>query len=53
MAVDDNRFYLRDARETYLYTASYCLGAALCFRGAAMPRSLDWRDAKMHTYAFE
>jgi hypothetical protein len=47
MVVDDDRVYPRDARETYLYTASYCLGAALCFRGAAMPRSLDWRDTKM------
>src|SRR5262245_14908012 len=47
MAVGDDRVYLRDTLETYLHTASDCLGAAFCFRGAAMPRSLDWRDAKM------
>lgn len=47
MVVDDDRIYPRDALETYLYYSKRLPEAALCFRGAAMPRSLDWRDAKM------
>jgi hypothetical protein len=47
MVVDDDRVYPRDALETYLYYSEQLPEAALCFRGAAMPRSLDWRDAKM------
>jgi Glycosyl transferase family 2 len=47
MVVDDDRVYPRDALETYLYYSEQLPGAALCFRGAAMPRSLDWRNAKM------
>src|SRR6266581_8790513 len=47
MVVDDDRVYPRDALETYLHYNAQLLEAALCFRGAAMPRSLDWRDAKM------
>src|SRR5436190_15311477 len=47
MVVDDDRVYPRDALETYLHYSERLPGAALCFRGAAMPRSLDWRDAKM------
>ena len=47
MVVDDDRIYPRDALETYLYYSKRLSEAALCFRGAAMPRSLDWRDAKM------
>jgi hypothetical protein len=47
MVVDDDRVYPRDALETYLCYNEELPEAALCFRGAAMPRSLDWRDAKM------
>ncbi len=47
MVVDDDRVYPRDALETYLHYSKQLPEAALCFRGAAMPRSLDWRDAKM------
>ena len=47
MVVDDDRIYPRDALETYLHYNQQLPGAALCFRGAAMPRTLDWRDAKM------
>src|SRR6266446_831658 len=47
MVVDDDRLYPRDALETYLYYSEQLPNAALCFRGAAMPSSLDWRDAKM------
>jgi hypothetical protein len=47
LVVDDDRVYPRDALETYLYYSEQLPEAALCFRGAAMPRSLDWRDAKM------
>ena len=46
---DDDRVYPRDALETYLYYSELLPGAALCFRDAVMPRSLDLRDAKMHT----
>jgi len=45
--VDDDRVYPRDALETYLHYSEQLSEAALCFRGAAMPRSRDWRDAKM------
>jgi hypothetical protein len=44
MVVDD-RVYAREALETYLYYSELSRGAALDFRGAAMTRSLDWRDA--------
>lgn len=47
MVVDDDRVYPRDALETYLYYGEQLSEAALCFRGAAMPSSFDWRDAKM------
>jgi hypothetical protein len=47
MVVDDDRVYPRDALETYLYFSKQLPDAALCFRGAAMPQSMDWRDAKM------
>src|SRR5205809_1145472 len=47
MVVDDDRVYPQDALETYLYYSNRLPDAALCFRGAAIPRSLDWRDAKM------
>jgi len=47
MVVDDDRLYPRDALETYLYYSERLPNAALCFRGAAMPSTLDWDDAKM------
>ena len=47
MVVDDDRVYPRDALETYLHYHAQLLEAALCFRDAAMPRTLDWRDARM------
>jgi hypothetical protein len=47
MVVDDDRLYPRDALETYLYYSEQLPNAALCFRDAAMPSSLDWDDAKM------
>jgi Glycosyl transferase family 2 len=47
MVVDDDRLYPRDALETYLYYSEQFPDAALCFRGAAMPSTLDWNDAKM------
>src|SRR6266436_3625602 len=47
MVVDDDRLYPRDALETYLYYSEQLPYAALCFRGAAMPSTLDWDDAKM------
>jgi len=42
-------FTLEMRSKTYLYYSELLPGAALCFRGAVMPRSLDLRDAKMHT----
>jgi Glycosyl transferase family 2 len=47
MVVDDDRIYPRDALETYLHYHTQLPEAALCFRGAAMPSTLDWDDAKM------
>src|SRR6266581_601660 len=47
MVVDDDRVYPRDALETYLHYNEQLPDAALCFRGAAMPPNLDWRNAKM------
>ena len=47
VVVDDDRLYPRDALETYLYYSEQLPNAALCFRGAAMPSTLDWDDAKM------
>ena len=47
MVVDDDRLYPRDALETYLYYSKQLPNAALCFRGAAMPSTLDWDDARM------
>ena len=47
MVVDDDRIYPLDALETYLHYNKQYPEAALCFRGAIMPRSLDWRDARM------
>jgi glycosyl transferase family 2 len=47
MVVDDDRVYPRDALATYLHYAAQLTEAALCFRGAAMPRTFDWRNAIM------
>lgn len=47
MVVDDDRVYPRDALATYLHYSAQLTGATLCFRGAAMPRSFDWRNATM------
>jgi hypothetical protein len=47
MVVDDDRVYPRDALETYLHYNEQLPDAALCFRGAALPRHLDWRHARM------
>jgi Glycosyl transferase family 2 len=47
MVVDDDRVYPRDALETYLHYSEQLPDAALCFRGCAMPSTLDWDDAKM------
>jgi hypothetical protein len=47
MVVDDDRVYPRDALATYLHYNAQLPEAALCFRGAAMPRTLDWRHATM------
>ena len=45
--VDDDRLYPRDALAAYLHYSARVTEAALCFRGAAIPRSFDWRDATM------
>jgi Glycosyl transferase family 2 len=47
MVVDDDRTYPPDALATYLHYTAQLPGAALCFRGAPMPRTLDWRNARM------
>lgn len=47
MVLDDDRVYPRDALESYLYYNAELPDAALCFRGAAMPSTLDWDHAKM------
>ena len=47
MVVDDDRIYPRDAIDCYLHFSERLPDAALCFRGAAMPGSRDWHDAKM------
>lgn len=47
MVLDDDRVYPRDALETYLYYSEQLPNAALCFRGAAMPSTLDWDHARM------
>jgi hypothetical protein len=47
MVLDDDRVYPRDALESYLYYNTELPDAALCFRGAAMPSTLDWDHARM------
>jgi len=47
MVVDDDRLYPRDALETYLHYNEQLPDAALCLRGAAMPATFHWDDARM------
>lgn len=47
VVVDDDRLYPPDAIATFLQYRTALPDSALCFRGAAMPRSFDWREAKM------
>ena len=47
MVVDDDRIYPRDALESFLYYSRELPNAALCFRGAPMPRGLKWRKPKL------
>jgi hypothetical protein len=47
IVLDDDRVYPRDALESYLYYNAELPDAALCFRGAAMPSTLDWDHARM------
>jgi hypothetical protein len=42
MVADDDRVYPRDALETYLHYHQELPDAALCFRGAPMPRDMKW-----------
>ena len=42
VVVDDDRTYPRDALETYLHYHAQLPEAALCFRGALIPRNLVW-----------
>jgi glycosyl transferase family 2 len=42
MVVDDDRIYPRDALEIFLHYHAKMPDAALCFRGALIPRSLVW-----------
>ena len=52
MVVDDDRVYPRDLLATYLHYHTQMPDTAICLRGAAIPRSFDWRDATM-TYGSE
>jgi hypothetical protein len=47
MVLDDDRVYPRDTLATYLHYHTQMPDAAICIRGAAMPRTFDWRDATM------
>lgn len=47
VVVDDDTIYPRDALETYAHYSRELPDAALCFRGAAMPRSFDYRKTRM------
>ena len=42
MVVDDDRVYPRDALEIFLHYHKQMPDAALCFRGALIPRNLVW-----------
>jgi hypothetical protein len=43
VVVDDDRIYPRDSIALYLHYSAELPDAALCFRGGAIPRGLDWR----------
>lgn len=47
LVVDDDRVYPSDLLEAYLHFHAQLPDAALCIRGARMPRTFDWRDAVM------
>ena len=47
MVVDDDRIYPRDSLELYLHYHAQLPDAVLCFRGGAIPRSLNWRDSRI------
>src|SRR5881394_4293633 len=47
MVLDDDRVYPREALATYLHYHTQIPDAAICLRGAAIPRTFDWRDATM------
>src|SRR5438132_10800975 len=47
MVVDDDRIYPRDSIELYLHYHEQLPDAVLCFRGGAIPRSLNWRDSRI------
>jgi len=47
IVVDDDRLYPRDTVATYMHYSAELPEAALCFRGAPMPRNFDWRDSEM------
>lgn len=47
VVVDDDRIYPLETIESYLHWSAQLPDAALCFRGARMPRNLNWRDSRM------
>ncbi|MDQ6911663.1 MAG: glycosyltransferase family 2 protein [Verrucomicrobiota bacterium] len=47
IVLDDDRIYPRDTVESYLHWTTELPDAALCFRGAKMPRNFDWRVSEM------
>jgi hypothetical protein len=47
VVVDDDRDYPRDAVACYQHFSAEWPEAALCFRGALMPRDHDWDHARM------
>jgi Glycosyl transferase family 2 len=47
MVVDDDRIYPRNSLELYLHYHAQLPDAALCFRGGAIPRSLNWRHCRI------
>jgi hypothetical protein len=47
MVVDDDRIYAPDTLATYLHYHGQLPDAALCFRGAPMPRNLHWTKPRL------
>jgi hypothetical protein len=47
VVVDDDRLYPCDTIATYVHYSAQLPEAALCFRGAPMPRNFDWRHSEM------